>query len=284
VNDRIRTRRIRGDGIELAVFEQGPEGAPTIVLVHGYPDTHAVWDGVAAALADRFHVVRYDVRGAGQSEIPRRRVDYRLDRLAGDLRAVITATSGGKPAHVVGHDWGSIQSWELVTDPRARALLAGYTSISGPCLDHVGYWLRDGRGRGRQAIKSWYIYAIHVPGLAERAWRGRLGRAWPRILERRERVRIDASPTQASDGAHGAELYRANMMRRWLRPRQRRAQTRVQLIVPTYDRYVGPDVARTATRWCQDIVVHELRAGHWVVRSDPETIGQMVREFVEAKS
>ena len=60
-------RRVQGDGVELAVFESGPEGAPTVVLVHGFPDTQAVWDGVAEILAERFHVVAYDVRGAGDS-------------------------------------------------------------------------------------------------------------------------------------------------------------------------------------------------------------------------
>lgn len=71
-------RRVRGDGLDLAVYERGDSAAPAIVLVHGYPDSHAVWDLVAAELSSRYHVVTYDVRGADDSDTPRSREGYRL--------------------------------------------------------------------------------------------------------------------------------------------------------------------------------------------------------------
>ncbi|MFC7612955.1 alpha/beta fold hydrolase [Actinokineospora soli] len=66
----VRARTVRSGDVELAVFEQGDPAAPTVLLVHGYPDTHRMWDGVAARLAEDYHVVRYDVRGAGASSAP----------------------------------------------------------------------------------------------------------------------------------------------------------------------------------------------------------------------
>ena len=45
-----KSRRVQGAGVTLAVQESGPVGAPTIVLLHGYPDTHAVWDLVVERL------------------------------------------------------------------------------------------------------------------------------------------------------------------------------------------------------------------------------------------
>src|SRR5438309_1175852 len=66
-----RLRRVTStDGVTLAVYEHGDPAAPTIVAVHGYPDNHSVWDGVVELLSDRFHVVTYDVRGAGASDKP----------------------------------------------------------------------------------------------------------------------------------------------------------------------------------------------------------------------
>ena len=65
------TRRwVTSHDVDLAVDERGPSDAPTVVLVHGYPDTSAVWAPVAERLADRYHVVTYDVRGAGASGAP----------------------------------------------------------------------------------------------------------------------------------------------------------------------------------------------------------------------
>ena len=66
-----RARRVRTGGIELCVAELGDPGRPTVVLVHGYPDSKEVWSEVAARLAGRFHVVLYDVRGHGRSTAPR---------------------------------------------------------------------------------------------------------------------------------------------------------------------------------------------------------------------
>jgi pimeloyl-ACP methyl ester carboxylesterase len=272
-------RRVRGDGVDLAVYEDGPHNATTIVLVHGYPDTHAVWDGVAATLARRFHVVRYDVRGAGASTRPKARSAYRLPHLAADLRAVIEATSRGR-VHLVGHDWGSIQSWEAVTDETFAPLLSSFTSISGPCLDHVGHWMRSRKGGG-QFRKSWYIAAFQLPVVPELAWRAGLARAWPRILERTEDIVADAPPTFADDAVHGVALYRANMFQRLAAPRVRNACCPVQLVVPLADRYVAPETAHAAERWVKDLAVHEIHGGHWVVRKHPERVAPFIEKMAD---
>ena len=60
-----------GDGVRIAVYEEGNPDGPTVVLVHGWPDSHVLWDGVAPLLADRFRVVRYDNRGVGKSSVPK---------------------------------------------------------------------------------------------------------------------------------------------------------------------------------------------------------------------
>src|SRR5687767_11707346 len=104
----MTVRWVTGAGVELAVDEGGTSGAPTLLLVHGYPDTSAVWADVAARLRDRYHVVTYDVRGAGASGAPEGRRGYTLDLLVADLAAVADAVSPHRPVHLVGHDWGSI--------------------------------------------------------------------------------------------------------------------------------------------------------------------------------
>ena len=54
--------------MQLAVYEEGLPDGPVLVCIHGYPDDHRVWDGVVDALSSRYRVVRYDVRGAGESD------------------------------------------------------------------------------------------------------------------------------------------------------------------------------------------------------------------------
>ncbi|MFB9876419.1 alpha/beta fold hydrolase [Planobispora siamensis] len=262
---------VKGDGVGLAVYEQGDPANPTLVLVHGYPDDHTVWEPVAVRLAESFHVVTYDVRGAGSSDRPRGREPYGFAHLMADLRAVIDAVSPGERVHLAGHDWGSIQGWEAVcTMPE---LFASYTSISGPCLDHIGHWTRTaGRLRTvRQTLSSWYIGFFRLPVLPELAWRSGLG---GRLLARAERHR----PSDRIDAVAGLELYRANIPARLRQPRERRTPVPVRLVVPLMDAYVRPETAETALRWAPVVDVHRVRARHWIPLSHPDLVARLVGE------
>jgi pimeloyl-ACP methyl ester carboxylesterase len=145
------------DGVRLAVHEGGRRDAPTVLLVHGFPDDHTVWSSVANLLSDDLHVVAFDVRGSGTSGRPKDLGSYRLNQLASDIAAVADAVAPGKRAHLVGHDWGSVQAWHAVSAPGARDRFASLTSISGGCLDHIPGWLRarlrEGAS-GRRAVAS----------------------------------------------------------------------------------------------------------------------------------
>ncbi|MFB6889532.1 SDR family oxidoreductase [Kitasatospora sp. NPDC056327] len=288
-----RRRTVHSGGLPLAVYEQGDPAAPTVLLVHGYPDTHAVWDDVAGDLARDHHVVRYDVRGAGASGVPADRAGYRLEQLAADLFAVADAVSPDRPVHVVAHDWGSLQSWEAVTAPGAERRLASYTTMSGPCLDHVGFWLRARLRRPTprhlrqllaQGLDSWYITAFHLPYLAPGAWRLGLARAWPRVLRDLEGVTPRPGHPQPSlrrDAVRGIELYRANVRPVLRSPRERPTEVPVQLITLTDDRYVGGRLSDGLERWVPRLTRRTLRATHWsALLEKGSTVAGLVREHV----
>jgi pimeloyl-ACP methyl ester carboxylesterase len=274
------TLAVDAGDVRLAVYLSGPRDAPPIVLVHGYPDSAAVWEPLRARLDPRYRVIAYDVRGAGASEAPPARGGYRLERLAADLAVVATATCGARPFHLVGHDWGSIQSWEAVTDPLFDGRILSYTSISGPCLDHASFAWRG--GALRQMLKSWYIFFFHLPWLPELVWRAGGARMWPLWLRMTERVRTARDPWQLRNAINGLDLYRANFIDRLLRPRGRRAHAPVQFIVPLRDRYVGPALSLGLEGWLGAYERNEIDAGHWVVLREPERIAASVERFVDA--
>ncbi|MGH3244532.1 MAG: alpha/beta fold hydrolase, partial [Spirillospora sp.] len=217
----MREQRVRSGDIELAVRVRGEERRPTVVLVHGYPDTSAMWDEVAEGLAGRFRVVVYDVRGAGASGSPSDPLDYGLDALMGDLEAVLDGVGADEPVHLVGHDWGSVQGWEAVIGDRLRARIASFTSISGPDRRHMARWageaMRSGpRGVAEvldQARRSVYMPVLMAPRVGEVAAR-LLAAGFPRLM----RIREGADPrsghpaaTLPADARNGLGLYRANM-------------------------------------------------------------------------
>ncbi|MGW1600987.1 SDR family oxidoreductase [Streptomyces eurythermus] len=288
-----RERRVRTGGVDLCVAELGDPAQPTVVLVHGYPDSKEVWSEVAVRLADRFHVVLYDVRGHGRSTAPRPlRGGFTLAKLTDDFLAVVDAVSPDRPVHLVGHDWGSVQSWEFVTVARTEGRIASFTSISGPSLDHFGHWIdarvkrptprRVGQLLG-QGAKSWYVYLLHTPALPELAWRGPLGKRWPGILERAERVPAGDYPTASlpSDAAHGAWLYRDNVRARLRRPRpDAYAHAPVQLITPQEDVFLSERLYDDLDRWVPRLTRRTLPAGHWVPRTRPDQLSAWIEEFV----
>jgi len=281
---------VASDGVRLAVRERGNPQSPTVLCVHGFPDDQTVWDGVAAELESAFHVVSFDVRGSGDSDAPRRIREYRLDRLADDIGRVIDAVAAGKRVHLVGHDWGSAQAWHVATDPRQRRI-ASLTSISGPCLDHIPFWIGDRLAAGprgwREVLGMWksplYMGFFQVPwlaplmcrsgvvdaviGLAERFETGARRRGMPR-----DRARVNRA---------GLRIYTANLLPRLLRPQRRYTDTRVQVLAPRTDIFITAASQIRIDRWTANPRIHSVDGGHWVPAFNPAEIARHVRAFVD---
>ncbi|MEU1939155.1 SDR family oxidoreductase [Streptomyces coeruleorubidus] len=288
-----RERRVRTGGVELCVAEVGDPRRPTVVLVHGYPDSKEVWSEVAARLAEHFHVVAYDVRGHGRSTAPRPlRGGFTLEKLTDDFLAVADAVSPDRPVHLVGHDWGSVQAWEFTTVRRTEGRIASFTSMSGPSLDHFGHWIKSRVRRPTprrvgqllgQGTRSWYVYLLQTPVLPELAWRGPLGKRWPRVLERVEKVPRGDYPTSSlpSDAAHGAWLYRDNVRSRLRRPRtDAYAHAPVQIVTPLEDRFLSERLHDGLEQWVPQLTRRTVQAGHWIPRTRPDQLASWIEEFV----
>jgi pimeloyl-ACP methyl ester carboxylesterase len=269
------------DGVRLAVYESGSANSPTLIAVHGYPDNHTLWDDIAEQLSTDFHVVTYDVRGAGASDKPKGRAAYRMDRLIDDLLAVIDATSPDQPVHLVGHDWGSIQLWPAIVDDRVSGRVASFTSISGPSLDYAGAWIRQVSKHPaaslRQLAHSYYILLFQLPALPElAARRGVISRG-----VQRAGARPDAALRNV-DARYGIQLYRANMLSRITRPRPVPASVPVQVIVADEDPFVNGDTAVEAARpWVPNLQVVPVSGGHWKLNEQPAQFAKIIRDFAQ---
>jgi pimeloyl-ACP methyl ester carboxylesterase len=286
------TRTVCSGKVELAVAEGGDSHRPTVVFIHGYPDTKELWDEVLAGLGRRYHLIAYDVRGAGASSRPRRPAAYDLARLADDLEAVIAAVSPQRPVHLVGHDWGAIQGWEFVALERFRNKLASLTAIAGPPLDRAlaarAQPPTPGRSGAlpRQRRRSWYVVALCTPGVPTLTWRWLLaGPRWAWFLRNVERLGEKApapAVTLAADGIHGSKLYRRNVLRRTLRPRTDAvAHVPVQLVIPIRDHFIPPSYYDGADRLAPVLRRRVVGATHWVPRTEPGLIARWVTEFVD---
>ncbi len=102
------------NGVELEVFEAGRENAGNpIVLCHGWPDLAYTWRfQIPALVAAGYHVIAPNQRGFGNSSAPEEIHDYDIERLTGDLAALLDHF-GYERATFVGHDWGAFIVWSF---------------------------------------------------------------------------------------------------------------------------------------------------------------------------
>lgn len=280
------------DGVSLAVhrYTEIDAARPTILAIHGWPDNHRLWDGVATELQSRYNVVAYDVRGAGESSRPAKRSGYAFTQLVSDIGAVIDSLGVGR-VHLLAHDWGSIQAWAAITDDSVMAKVASFTSISGPHLRYAGAFLRSARTPravaqvARQLLGSAYIAFFLCPGMPELAFRSRIG---VKVHEALERIggssgRDRRAPRSIADYVNGLGLYRANMPGPMLRPGRRLPQTTVavQVLAPRRDIFVTPALQRFTGAIPAGGRVIEIEGGHWVVASRPDVIARLTAEWVD---
>ena len=109
---------IKGEGASLYVRRAGPEGAPPIVLLHGYPQTSAMWHGVAPILARTFQVICPDLRGYGKSDKPTSDLSHSLyskRAMAKDIVAIMKHL-GHKKYFIGAHDRGARVAHRLGLD------------------------------------------------------------------------------------------------------------------------------------------------------------------------
>ena len=112
------------EGVELH-YEVHGEGDP-ILLVHGFPLSGALWDGVVERLADRWRLIVPDLRGHGRSEAS---AETTMRRYADDLVAVLDAAGEKRPVVLVGLSMGGYVAFEFYRrhPERVRALVLANT-------------------------------------------------------------------------------------------------------------------------------------------------------------
>jgi NAD(P)-dependent dehydrogenase (short-subunit alcohol dehydrogenase family)/pimeloyl-ACP methyl ester carboxylesterase len=282
------------DGVRIAVYEEGNPEGPPVVLVHGFPDSHVLWDGVVPLLAERFRIIRYDNRGVGLSSVPKPVSAYTMARFADDFAAVTGELSPGARVHVLAHDWGSIGMWEYLNRPGAGDRVASFTSVSGPSQEQLVNYIFSGLRRPwrprtfaraiSQALRFSYMALFSIPVLAPLFLR--LALSSPAL--RRNAVDnipdelIHHSDNLARDAAHSVKIYPANYFRSFSRKRSIHiVDVPVQLIVNTEDKYVRPYGYDETARWVPRLWRRDIKAGHFSPMSHPQVMAAAVHDFAD---
>jgi short-subunit dehydrogenase/pimeloyl-ACP methyl ester carboxylesterase len=286
-------RTIRRDDVQLALYELGEVDKPTVILVHGWPDTHHLWTHVAPLLAENYHVIAYDTRGYGSSGKPADVTAYHLKELAKDLFAVADAVSPTRPVHLVGHDWGSVQLWEAVTTPGADERIASFTSISGPNLDFLGTWARQNVTNptprnlgqaGSQMASSAYTAFFQTPVLPKLFFsavgRPAVWRQFLKTVEGMDPAQVVTGPTLHEDFKSGLKYYRANIVPHLSNPDPRKTAVPVQELINTRDIALREAIFDDTRQYADKLWRRSSPTGHWLPYNKPKYVADAVHEFI----
>lgn len=149
------------DGLTFEVSDDGPADGRVVVLLHGFPEDRRCWEHLTPHLtAAGYRVLAPDQRGYSPGARPRRRRDYVVTELAGDVLALADVAGAGR-FDVIGHDWGAAVAWELAARHADRVATLTALSVPHPRA------MADAVLRSSQLAHSWYMLAFQIPRLPE---------------------------------------------------------------------------------------------------------------------
>lgn len=277
----FKSRTVVANGLRIHCVVGG-KGSP-VLLVHGFPETWAMWRGIMPALAERHAVVAVDLPGAGDSDRPVS--GYDTQAVAADLHALVRALGLG-PVSVVGHDLGGMVSYAYAAAyPQETARLA----ILDVPVPGIGFW--DELVRSPVA---WHFGFHQQRPLAETLVRGK-ERAYVAYFVAQHERRPGAVPDAQIDLY--ARAARKDAMRGFFEyyrafdqdAAQNRASAKTRLTMPVLG--LGGDASMGA------LIVPHLRlvaddvrggviadAGHWLVEERPEAVLEWLLPFLDGSA
>lgn len=253
------------DGTEVVVEGEGPE---TLVMVHGWPDTLALWSPQVERFAPKRRCVRFTLPGF---DLRRPRRALSLAQMTAHLAAIVDAVSPGRPVTLLLHDWGAVYGYEYAMRHPQRV-----SRIVGVDVGDIGsrefFASLSLRGKlGIAAYQGWLALAYAMPAA--------LGNRMTRWMARSFRAPAATEAIAAQMNHPYVAAWTGGF----------RGALRVQPACPMLYLYGLRKAAHFhAPAWAERIAakpgnaVHGLRAGHWVMTRQREAFEQIVEDWLDA--
>jgi pimeloyl-ACP methyl ester carboxylesterase len=273
----FKAHSIAVDGVTLNVTVGG--SGPTVVLIHGYAETSAMWRPLARLLAERFTVIAPDLPGIGGSSIPQSGLD--MTTSAARVRAAVRSLGHDK-VRVVGHDIGLMVAYAYAAAYRQDVLklalmdaflpgVAGWEAIyNSPAIWHFRFYgpTPEALAAGRERL---YLDSL---------WDGFA--ADPRH-SLREEDRVGYALAYAGPGrmAAGFEYFRS--FPKTAAEFSEFAKTKLTIPVLSIggDKSLGEALGAQAKVVSTDATVIVVKgAGHWLIEESPDATMAAIDRFL----
>ena len=262
-------------GVRLHYVTAG--SGPLLVLLHGFPDYHRTWREQFPALGKSFQVVAPDLRGFNKSDQPQGVENYQMDKLVGDVAAVLKHFKQEKMV-LVGHDWGGIIAWNFAMthpDQVDRLIILN--------LPHPTGLTRELATNPQQQKASQYARDFQRPEAAQFVKPEGLA-GWVKEPQVRKEY-IEALTRSSMEGM--LNLYKANYPRPPYQPVENLPLVKcpVLMIHGLGDKALLPGGLNNTWQWVeQDLTLITVPgAGHWVHRDKADFVTRKMVGWLTGK-
>lgn len=277
MQSRVRQRELRN--LKTGWMDAGPEDAPILFFLHGYPDSPETWEFQVNYFQDRFRIICPFARGASPSEATDSLQRHSQDSVALDLLQILNCVDPQhtKPIYCIGHDLGAVHAWNIA--PLLSERLKGLIILNGLAL-------RQMIGRAKlfpQHLKSWYIYLMNVPYLPEFLA--------AHFAQRLSALAYDLGglPKQLQPTEHDQSVvvepikqYRAftREIPNMLNAKIKKIECPTLILWGRKDRFLLPPTVDEFEAYTSNVTIRILDGNHWLHREKAEQVNKLIEGFV----
>ncbi len=256
------------DGVDVHVVG---EGAESIVMIHGWPDTWRLWDAQAAFFSDRYRCIRFTLPGF---DIDKPRRAFSLEETIAIIKDIVEQASPGRRVILMLHDWGCAFGYQFAMRyPELVSKIVGVDIGDAGTRQH----LRSLTLMAKAMVLAYQLWLAF-------AWRigGRIGNWMTLAMARMAQCPSDE---RFIDSRMDYPYYI-----RWMKAYgSYRGMVRFEPKVPMLFAYGTrkPFLFHTP-EWAEALAakpgsqVHAFATGHWVMSQEPERFNQVVRAWLSA--
>lgn len=266
----------------LHYVASGPRDKPLMLFIHGFPENWHSWRHQILEFQNEYRVVAIDSRGAGESEKVPSVSNYTVDKLALDVKSVLTQL-GHSSCVLVGHDWGGVIALYFAgTYPDLVDKLIILNAADIAQMQTALY------SDLKQMFMSWYMFAYQIPwipeytvGLNFNFLKDMYGEGNKNVTDGDVEA-VKFGLCQPGTLTSTINYYRANVASPMASYQRNAILCPTLLIWGTGDEYLGMGLTKGHEKYVQDLTVSYIEgANHFPHQHKPEEVNKAMRMFLQ---
>ncbi|KAK3097744.1 hypothetical protein FSP39_012716 [Pinctada imbricata] len=280
----------RLEDVRIHYVANGGEQKPLMLFVHGFPEFWYSWRFQLREFSKDYRVVAMDMRGYSDSDKPKGMSNYAIDKIATDVKQLISSL-GYKDCVLVGHDWGGIIVYSVAT--LYPEVVKKLIVLNAP---HPGAFHKYLRSSWKQFFQSWYMFLFQMPFLPEFILEHDDLSMFDAMMRKKQIKTITPDDVEAYKYAFSRPGGGLNQPINYYRALFRQSPEKARLLmkkinVPTLvvwgkkDHALRSQLAENAREFFPNLTVKYVEnATHWVQLDEPEETNKHIQQFLDKSS